>query len=206
MIDHFKSKAEARGFEVVFVEKWQWGTVDFLPVFTKILAAKPDVVLAMVSGQAQYQLMAARQLGFKGPFYSNSPLAPEVFLNVAGAEVCTDLIVNAVNTQKSNAPIEKVMALWAKAYKEPFVSDSLLAYDAVWILVQAMEKAQSLEPQQVMAALEGMTALGDVQTLHGPGKMGGMERFGVNRVLVRPVAISHMDKSEVVYAGFIQPE
>ena len=181
------------------------GTTDFIPVYTRILASKPDVILAMVSGQAQYQLMAARQLGFKGAFISNAPLAPEVFLAVAGAEDCDNLITNGMHTDAPTAEFAKVIKLWNKKYKEDFISDCYGGYDSLWILIQAIEKAQSLDAKKVMAALESMTNIGDLQTLFGPAKMGGMERFGCNRVLTRPVPLTHLKKGKLVHADYILP-
>jgi branched-chain amino acid transport system substrate-binding protein len=205
MISDLTKIAENRGIKVVQVEKWPFGTVDFLPTYTRILASSPDAVWSMVTGQAQYQLMAAHQLGFKGPFISNSPLAGEVFLAVAGKEACHDLIVNAVNTQKSNPMIEKIMAMWAKKYKGPFIADSLLTYDSLWVFSQVLEKAQSLKAGDVMATLETMTHTGDLQTVNGPARFGGMEKYGCNRMLIRPIPLSHFKRDKVVTAEFIQP-
>ena len=73
MLANLKTAAKKVGIDVVGIEKWTFGTTDFIPTYTKALAYGPDVIWAMVSGQATYQLMAARQLGFKGPFISNSP-------------------------------------------------------------------------------------------------------------------------------------
>lgn len=205
MVEDFKREAAKKGFEVSLVEWWQWGTTDFIPVYTRVLASKPDAILAMVSGQAQYQLMAARQLGFDGVFISNSPLAPEVFLAVAGKEDCDNLIVNAANTQDNTDEIKKVISMWQEDYREDFVGDSLYGYDALWVLVQAIEKAQSLDSKKVMAALDSMTKTGDLMTTHGAGRMGGKERFGVNRTLIRPLAITHLKDGRIVDSQFILP-
>ena len=205
MIEDLTKKAEAKGLKIVLVEKWQWGTVDFLPTFTRVLASSPDAIWAMVSGQAQYQMMAARQLGFNGPFISNSPLAGEVFVRVAGKDACHDLIVNAVNTQDTNDAVKKVMAMWDKKYGGEFISDALLAYDALWVLAQVVQKSQSLKGNEVMATLETMTSIGDIQTVHGPARFGGMEKYGCNRVLVRPIPLSHFQGDKVVATKFIQP-
>ena len=205
MIDDFKARAVKQGLEIVFAEKWQWGTTDFVPVYTRVLASKPDAILAMVSGQAQYQLMAARQLGFKGVFISNSPMAPQVFLSVAGPEDCDNLITNGMHVDAPTDEIAKVMKRWREKYREEFISDSLWGYDAVWVLVQAIEKAQSLDAKKVMAAFESMTNVGDLQTAFGPSKMGGMKRFGCNRALVRPLALTHLNKGKLVYSDYIMP-
>ena len=149
--------------------------------------------------------MAAKQLGFKGVYISNAPLAPEVFTSVAGPEDCDDLIVNAVNMQDNTDEIKRIINMWEKNYKDPFVGDSLYGYDALWVLVQVIEKAQSIEAEEVIAALDSMTNEGDIITTHGPGKMGGFERFGVNRTLIRPIAITHFKKGKIVQSEFFMP-
>ncbi|MCF8094393.1 MAG: ABC transporter substrate-binding protein [Desulfobacteraceae bacterium] len=197
MIKRFREQTAERKFDIVHVEKFQWGTTDFVPVMTKVLKSKPDVIFAMVSGQAQYQLQAARQLGFNGPFVSNSPLAPGVFFNVVGRDICDKLIINSINTVETNEHIEEVINRWEEKYGERFVTDGVQGYDALWVLAQAIEEAQSLDPKKVMDAFESLTERGDLETCHGPACMGGKERFGVNHVLMRPIPVTHVVDGEI---------
>ncbi len=206
MIEKCKSIAKKLGVEVVAAEKWPIGTTDFLPVFTKILAHKPDAIHAMVSGQAMHQLRAARQLGFKGPFFSDSPLGPDVILTVAGPEASTDVFCNGMDLGNPRDAMREVINRWKAKYKEEFVSDALLAWDEGWILVQAMQKAHSVDPGKVLATLETMTKSGSLQTVFGPGHMGGLKSFGVNRVLVRPIPISRIMNGKIEFVKFILPE
>ena len=206
MIKDFESRASKKGLNVTSVIKWPFGATDLLPVFIKIMAAKPDAIFAMVSGQGPYQLMAARQLGFKGPFIANAPMGPDVFLAIAGENSCDELITNGVDLSKPNAEIKEVMTRWEKAYNEPFIGDSLAAWDAGSLLFKAIEKSQSTEPEKLTAAFEDMSNPGDVQVSFGEGKMTGKDRFGVNRVLSRPIPVSHMKKGKVVFSALINPE
>ena len=41
------------------------------------------------------------------------------------------------------------MKLWTASHKEPCDLDGLCAWDVLWVLVQAIEKAQSLDPVEV---------------------------------------------------------
>jgi branched-chain amino acid transport system substrate-binding protein len=110
MIEHLTAQAKAVGVEIAGVGKWAFGTTDFVPPYTKALSMNPDAIWAMVSGQATYQLMAARQLGFKGPFISNVPLGPEVFQHVVNDPTAlTDVITNGVDLSKPNEAIKDVM-------------------------------------------------------------------------------------------------
>ncbi len=206
MIEKCKALAKKLGMEVIAAEKWPIGTTDFIPVFTKILAHKPDAIHAMISGQAMYQLRAARQLGFKGPFFSDSPLGPDVILRVAGPEASTDVFCNGMDLGKATDAMRDVMKRWQAKYKEEFVSDAFLGWDEAWILTQAMEKAKSVDPGKVLAALDTMTKPGSLQTVFGPGHMGGLKSFGVNRVLVRPIPISRIMNGKIEFVKFIVPE
>lgn len=193
MIVNATASAELRGMEVVIVKPWDFfTTTDFVPIYTEVLAAKPDAILCMTSANAPEQMLAARQLGFTGPMISNVPLGPEVFVRIMGAEAATDVITNGINLDEPTEIHQEVMDRWAAKYNEPFVGDAVLAWDQAWILVQAMEKAQSVDGEVVIAALDAMTELGDLETSFGPGYMGEGERFGVNRVLVRPIPITRI--------------
>ncbi len=200
----FTSAAEARGFTVIAAEKWAFGISDFVPTYTKLLASKPDAIFIMVSAQSPYQLQAARQLGFTGPIFANSPMGPEVHVRVAGAEACTDFFCNGINPEEPTEIMADIMQRYKAKYNDEWISDCVLAWDELWIVIQAMQKAGSTEPAAVLAALDSMTNLGDVKTSYGDARMGGMERFGVNRALVRPIPISLIMNGEVALQGYYE--
>jgi len=193
MVEDATYLAEERGLEVVHVQPWDFfTTTDFVPTMTEVIAAGPDAVLCMTSANAPEQALAARQLGYTGPMISNIPLGPEVFVLIMGPDAATDIITNGINLDDCTEIQQEIIDRWAAAYNEPFVGDAVLAWDEAWILVQAMEKAQSVDGEAVIAALETMTELGDLETCFGPGYIGEGDRFGVNRVLVRPMPITRI--------------
>ncbi|WP_300459548.1 ABC transporter substrate-binding protein [Desulfobacula sp.] len=205
MIKDLETKASKNGLSVTSVVKWSFGTTDFLPVFIKIIAAKPDVIFAMVSGQGPYQLMAARQLGFKGTFIANAPMGPDIFTAIAGKSSCDNLITNGVDLGNPTSEMKDVMDRWKKKYNEPFIGDSFLAWDGAGILLKAIGIAQSLDPEKLTAAFESLNKPGDIDTIFGKAKATGKDRFGANRVLSRPVSITHMKKGDVVFSDFVNP-
>jgi ABC-type branched-subunit amino acid transport system substrate-binding protein len=192
---------------VVVAEEWQWGIADFVPTMTRVLAANPDIVWCMNSGNAMEVLMAARQLGFKGPYVSNSPMGADVFVAVIqDPAMLTDCIINSPDVSHPDATVTALITRWkAKWPNDPFNSDAVHAYDMPWILVQAMQKAGSIDPATVLKALETMTNPGDLKTNEGKGYMGGMDRFGVNRVLYRPFPITRLMGGIAEFVGFITP-
>jgi branched-chain amino acid transport system substrate-binding protein len=208
MVTSLKTEAAAKGLQVVAEEKWTWGTTDFTPVMTKLEASSPDVIWAMVSGQANDQLKAARQMGFKGVFVSNSPLGADVFVaTVKDPTMLTDVICNSPDVTHPNDGMTKIMNAWkAKWPSDGFVSDSIHAYDMPWVLVQAMQKAGSTDPTAIQTAIESMTNPGDVKTIEGDGWFGGKARFGVNRVLYRPLPLTRIMNGVAEFIGFQVPK
>ena len=203
----FKSVAAELGIKVVGSEIWSFGTTDFIPLYTKLSAYKADAICTLSSAQAHYQLMSARQLGFNGPFISTSPLGPDVFLAVAGPEACTNLICAGWNPAKATGGLKEVVNSWQAKYgAEPFISDASFAWDEGWILVQALEKAQSVDPEAVLSTLDSMTMPGSLKTSFGPAHMGGLKTYGVNRVLVRPIPVSYVMDGQVAETIFVPIE
>jgi ABC-type branched-subunit amino acid transport system substrate-binding protein len=173
---------------------------------TKVNASKPDIIFAMNSGQATDQLKAARQLGFKGVFVSNSPMGADNFVNQLDKSMLYDVIVNSPDVTHPTDAMKPLMAAWATNWpKDPFISDCVHAYDMPWILVQAMQKAASIDPTAVEAALESMTNAGDLKTNEGDGYMDGKATYGVDRVLYRPFPITILQNGVASFEGYMKP-
>lgn len=205
-VESCRSWASERGLEIVSVEPFELGVLDFVPIYTRALAYEPDAVQALMSAQAQYQLRAARELGFKGPFFSDSPLGPDVILSVAGPEVSTDVFCNGWDPAQPTGSMRELIERWDAKYGETFVSDALVTWDAAWVFIQVLEKAQSLDPKKIVATFETMTEPGSFQTSYGPGRAGGLERFGVNREVVRPIIISPIMNGVIQTVRYVLPE
>ena len=203
MVADFKEAAEAAGYQVI-VEKWAWGVTDFVPTYTKLLSKKPDAVMILVSGQSADQLKACRQLGFKGPVFANSPLGPEIHVRIAGPDACTDFFCNGLDPEDPPPVMAEVMKRWDEKFGDEWVSDAVQAWDEAWIITQAMQKAGSVVPEDILAALDASTNDGDLENTSGPVKMGGADRFGVNRVLIRRVPITSIDHGKMTFEGFFE--
>jgi branched-chain amino acid transport system substrate-binding protein len=201
MVADFTQAAEARGFQVKAV-KWTFGTTDFVPTYTKMLATDPDAIFMMISAQSPYQLKAARQLGFKGPMFANSPMGAEVHVRVAGDKAATDFFCNSINPDDPTPEMAEIMAAWEETYGDEWVSDAVLAYDEAWTWTQAAQKAGSIDATMVMAALESMTNEGDVKSAYGDAMMGGADRFGVDRELVTPIPITLIMDGKMTLEGY----
>jgi ABC-type branched-subunit amino acid transport system substrate-binding protein len=204
-MERAKKAAGERGLTVLGHELWKEGTEDFLPFYTKALATKPDVIQAMCSAQAGFQLRTARQLGFNGVFISDSPLAPGIILSIAGPEASHDVITNGMDFTHATQAMKESMERWQKKFKEPFFEDTPVTWCQAEVFVQALKKANSVEPEKVVAAFDSMTAPGSFETCWGPGHMGGANRFGVNRAAIRPMPITRLMNGKIEFVGLKMP-
>ena len=204
-MERAKKLSKERGLILVGHDLWSIPTIDFLPYYTKALAARPDVIQAMCSGQAGYQLKTAWQLGFKGIFISDSPTEPEYILSIAGAEGSNDVITNGMDMNHLTPSMKECMEQWKKKFKDPFFTGPILTWVQAEVFVQALKKANSVDPKKVVAAFDSMTAAGSFETAFGPGHMGGGERLGVNRVLVRPMPITRLINGKVEFVDLKMP-
>jgi branched-chain amino acid transport system substrate-binding protein len=201
---------EKRGISVVAQEYYPFGTADYYPMWTKILPRKPDAIMIVI-GFAAWNgavLKQGRELGFKGPFLQLTYPSGEMgdILKVAGKEFTTDYVTAAQEFSDPQA-MTPLLNEWTKLVKtklgKDFTTDHQIGFDTLYYIVQAVEKAQSLDPTVVKDTLEKMT---DLKTSTGPGKMGGLKTFGINHVVLKPLPISRFVNGEARFVKWFMPD
>jgi ABC-type branched-subunit amino acid transport system substrate-binding protein len=144
--------------EVFFVEL---GTEDFLPILNRIQAIDPppDVIRVAVTGETSYNL--EQQMAELGIAPSEQTIGtanqvaiqPEFWESVPNGNYYVFSLVG-LPPSLYNDTTRHV----AEAYKAQFDSDppsyALEAYDSMWILADAIERAGTTEPQALIDALE----------------------------------------------------
>lgn len=207
-LENQKKLAAAHGLTVVVEATHQFGAVDFYPMWTKILAAKPDVVIvhATIPQWGGSILKQGRELGYKGVFMvPNCNIDPNILAEIAGA-YATDYI--GVNYDPRNlATMTPEMKEMAKLVKAKFGSESPMDYfvgiEGIWMLAQAIEHAQSLDPTVVRDSFDKMKS---VKTLYGPGKVGGKKPYGRICTVYRPVQVIRIMKGKIQHVRWVMPK
>ncbi len=205
MIARLKTRRPSAAWKSSSLKCGPGGSPTLFPM-TKVNASNPDIIFCMNSGQAHDVVRAARSLGFKGVFVSNSPLGADVFVATVDKSILYDVLVNSPDVTHPTDSMKPLMDAWAKNWpKDGFISDCIHAYDMPWIFVQAMQKAGSVDPKVVLATLETMTKPGDLKVLEGDGDMGGGTRATVNRVLYRPFPLTVLKDGAATFEGYLAP-
>lgn len=207
-LENQKKFVAEHGLTVVAQEMHQFGAVDFYPLWTKVLAAKPDVVVlhATIPQWAGSILKQGRELGFKGVFMvPNSNVDPYPLRDLAGA-FATDYI--GVNYDTRNpATMTPEMKELAQMVKTKFNTESPMDYfngfETVWLLTQAIEHAQSLDPTVVR---DGFTKVRDFKTIYGPGKVAGKRAYGRDCTVYRPVQVIRIMNGKIQHVKWVMPK
>jgi branched-chain amino acid transport system substrate-binding protein len=204
-LDLNEKATQKRGLQLVFTEKFKIPTEDFYPILTKALEQKPDAINMVVSivPWAAGIINQSRELGFTGPLFApclfgdinlvNSMLNKKYAYDLfhGGPDVLSDKML----------PIVKDLRKLVEKANQPYIMDSMLGLDALYPLLQCIEKAQSLDPDQIVATIEKMKS---IDTIWGKGRWGGQEIFGVNHVIIRPITLSRIVNGKVEQLDFIE--
>jgi branched-chain amino acid transport system substrate-binding protein len=188
---------------------YPFNTEDYLPVVTKLVATKPDAIDQCLNMPSHAALVVkdARQLGYTGPIMGGSPWDPGLELSQIGANYATDFFWPSFDPtapeNKSQIPSQmtEVMKLWDNAYHVPFVLDCLQGWDSLWCLTQAIEKAQSLDPDAVVKAFENMKT---IETGYGTATIGGLKTYGINGVVCESIPITRLQNGKTEFEGWFK--
>ncbi len=196
---YLKMVADEFGFKVVFTGSFPNDTTDFNPIVAKALEAKADIFSPMDGWPYHIGsiIKASRAMGYKGPLFNVTPSALSDIIDAAGhgKEVEGFFIVSWHMDDPKLGPL---MAEIIKRGKAKFGKTShwhSFGFNTVWALVQAIQSAQSLDPKVVANHWRTMKSL---QTVTGPGIMGGQKTFGINNVVCQPLAIVQCIKGKPV--------
>jgi branched-chain amino acid transport system substrate-binding protein len=167
LVEVFKATARKKGIEVVAEEFTNDRATDFMAVLTGIKSKKPDAIFfGGLDAQAGPMLRQMDQLGLSSvKFFGGDALCteklPELSSKTAALKNVT-CATGGASLQKMQGGVE-----WKKAYDARFPGQfqiySPYAYDATFVLVDAMKRANSVDPKVYLpfigkTQLRGVTA------------------------------------------------
>jgi branched-chain amino acid transport system substrate-binding protein len=154
LANEFEKQAKANGVTVLSHDATNDKAVDFRAILTKIKGEHPDVIM--------YGGMDATG----GPFAKQAKQLAITSKVLAGDGVCTDKLSDLAGDATDNIicsiagmPLEKMAggAAFQKRYiarfNQPIQIYAPFTYDAVYIIVDAMKRANSTDPAKILAAM-----------------------------------------------------
>ncbi|SFN90959.1 amino acid/amide ABC transporter substrate-binding protein, HAAT family (TC 3.A.1.4.-) [Formivibrio citricus] len=140
---------------IVATADYNTGDQDFSAQLTNLKQFEPDVIFAPGNyTESALIIKQARALGIKAQFIGGDTWDESSFLTVGGSAVEGAVFSTFFANDK---PINKTSEAFLKAYREEFKKEpaagSALGYDAYLVILDAIKRANSAEPQKIRDAL-----------------------------------------------------
>jgi len=151
---YFKEYLTANGGTVVSEQSFSSQDKDFNAQLTAIKGANPDAVF--VPGYyAEVALIAlqAKQLGLNVPLLGGDGWDSETLVKVAGDAMEGNYFSNHFSTQDADPKIKAFVSAYQKKYNALPDAMSALGYDSAMILVDAIQRAGSVDRAKIREAL-----------------------------------------------------
>jgi branched-chain amino acid transport system substrate-binding protein len=184
------------GREVIDVARYQPFSQDYYPILTPIVAKNPDVIdfAGGMKGDIDLMVKQVRELGYTGLLSGSSHGDTTSTIEVAGAEATEGFMVNDPDYGSDLYP-ESTQQLYAE-YQQRYGDQPLSAvtygsYAGLMLLVQAIEEAESIDPDEVMKVFDDPNW--EFEWFGIPGRsLGGLETFGIRRCVQDEVGYSEV--------------
>lgn len=190
------------GFEVVSAEFFERNQNDFRAMLTKMLAQNPDSIELDTAPPRTAGLIVrqARELGYKGGFTKFGGFDVGEVVKAAGQEYAEGLV--GITMAAPGTDVWKRLGdRFGKIHKAEMNDYVVMFYDAANLLFSSIEKAGTIESDDVVKALEANVPFkGSVGNL----TWGGSEAYGSNHQIYRSVVMVEIQKGDGVVIGEVE--
>jgi branched-chain amino acid transport system substrate-binding protein len=190
---------EKAGIKILTSDFYERGTTEFQPIAQRLASYHADIVdLSSAPPADAGQIFKELDvLGFKGVKITDNGTGIEGLKATGGAAVEGVYLGAAMTLDGPDATDHerKLNEASVAALGEALNIIDVACYDAVYAVKAAMEKAQSLEPADVNAAMPSVRFKSFYATQTG---FGGKETYGTNQQLILPVFITQIENGKLV--------
>ena len=199
LTENFKAKFEALGGTVVAAESYSAGEKDFNAQLTKIKATRPDILfipdyyntVSLIAKQVRSQGIHITMLGADGW---------DEITNNAGDEVLGSFYCNHYSPLSDDPDVQTFVQKYTGKYNMTPNALAALGYDATYILLNAIERAGSTDPEMIKAALmetDNKFVTGNIRF--------NEERRPIKSAVMLKIVKDADGKLAPVYAGTVNP-
>ena len=149
---YFKESFEKLGGKVVAEVSYTSGEKDFRAPLTKVKAAKPDIIfIPAYYNDVALAAKQARELGIKQILLGGDGWPSENLVSLAGKALEGCMFINHLDMDGPEA--KPMRDEYKKKYGKNAELNSYMVYDALSMVVDAMQRAKSVEPVAIQKAL-----------------------------------------------------
>jgi len=183
------------GRKVTGVVRYQPFSQDYYPVLISVAAKNPDVLdfAGGMKGDIDLMVKQVRELGYTGLLAGSSHGDTASTVEVASAEAAEGFMINDPDYGSDLYPetTRQLYAEYRQHYGKPFSAITYGSYGGVMLFVQAIKKAGSTDPDEVMKVFDNPDWEFEWFGMSGRS-LGGMETFGIRRCVQDEVGYSEV--------------
>lgn len=192
-----------QGFETV-LELFERGIKEFTPLILRMMAQKVDAFEfdGNSPGDAGLMLKQIRQAGFKGRVIQVGGPGSDEIMEIAGPAAEGFLSYGVFDWDTPAG--QRLRPIYEKKYGKGIINQFMPAfYHTVFLLVDAIKRADSIDTTKVRDALDAMN--GFDAGIYGPVKWTGKDSYGVNRQLLFTYYLSEVKGGKLVTRAKFTP-
>jgi branched-chain amino acid transport system substrate-binding protein len=197
LAEFFQKQFLALGGTVTAFEAYPTGAVSFTSYLKPILAQKPEAIFCpnLYTDDA---LIAkeARGLGYTGPFVGGDGWdSPDLF-KIGKDAVNNTYFVNHFSKDDASPDVQTFVKNYTEKYGEAPDVEAVLDYDAMRLLLQAIQNAGSTDGANIRDSMKNIE-------YHG---ITGLIKFDKNRNPIKSAVIIKIENGRQVYVTTINPQ
>jgi branched-chain amino acid transport system substrate-binding protein len=188
----------------VELELFERGIKEFTPLILRMMAKKVDAFEfdGNSPGDAGLMLKQIRQAGFKGKVIQVGGPGSDEIIEIAGPAAEGFLSYGVFDWDTPAG--KKLRPIYEKKYGKGIINQFMPAfYHTVFLLVDAIKRADSIDTTKVRDALDAMN--GFDAGIYGPVKWTGKDFYGVNRQLMFTYYLAEVKGGKLVTKAKFQP-
>jgi branched-chain amino acid transport system substrate-binding protein len=154
LADVFRQRATSLGMNVLSVDETNDKAVDFRAILTRIKSERPNSIFygGMDSTAGPFSKQA-RQLGIDVPIFSGDGACTDNLSDLAGVAAENVVCAEAGRDIQAMPGGKDFKDKYQKRFGQPVEVYAPFAYDAVHVIVAAMQRANSVDPAKILDAM-----------------------------------------------------
>lgn len=178
LADSFTETFTENGGEIIETQSYQSGDTDFTALLTSLIGK--DFELLYIPGyytETGLIIKQAREMGITQAIMGGDGYHSDTLVELAGASNANDIYFTThFSEQADNPKVQEFLTIFEEKYGRSADTFSALGYDAIALLVDAIERAGSTEREAIRQALEdtkefeGVTGTFSMDEHHNPTK------------------------------------
>lgn len=173
----------AQGYRILGKDLYERNQKDFQPLFTKVMAQKPDMIDLGSTAPATAGLMIRqlRELGYKGLIVKTGGAGPKEIVAGAG-KASAEGMISMLYVDPTNVGYQRIAAAYKRTVGQEPNEMLLPLYDAFNVMLHAIQKAGDVQDTPKVAAafakaLPMQSIQGDTLTLGGKSTIGADQQI-----------------------------